>query len=55
MVAVGDNQYGQCNVAAWQNIIDIRATEDVTFGMDAQGQIFACGNLSREESDILFR
>lgn len=43
VVAVGNNEYGQCNVSGWRNIIAIAAGEYYTVGLKADGTVVAVG------------
>ena len=38
VVAAGSNDYGQCNVTDWENIIDISAYDTVTIGLKRMEQ-----------------
>ena len=44
VVAEGDNEYGQCNVTDWQNIVDICAGSSHTVGLRADGTVVAVGD-----------
>ncbi|MDD5021878.1 MAG: hypothetical protein PHR82_07120, partial [Endomicrobiaceae bacterium] len=44
VVAVGDNNYGQCDVNGWENIIAISAGSDYTVGLKKDGRVVAVGN-----------
>ena len=44
VVAVGDNDYGQCNVSDWSDIVAISAEENHTIGLKADGTVVAVGN-----------
>ena len=43
VVAVGSNEYGQCNVSGWRNIIAVAAGEYYTVGLKADGTVVAVG------------
>lgn len=44
VVAVGTNEYGQCNVAEWSDIVDVTAGCNHTLGITKQGAVVAVGN-----------
>ena len=43
VVAVGDNEYGQCNVNGWRDIVAISAGSIHTVGLKADGTVVAVG------------
>ena len=43
VVAVGDNQDGQCNVSGWRDIVAISAVSSHTIGLKADGTVVAVG------------
>ncbi len=43
VVAVGSNEYGQCNVSGWRNIIAVAAGEYYTVGLKTDGTVVAVG------------
>lgn len=43
VVAVGDNEYGQCDVSSWTNIVAIAAGGGHTVGLKADGTVVAVG------------
>lgn len=44
VVAVGTNDYGQCNVANWRNIIDIASSSRHSVGLKSDGTVVAVGS-----------
>ena len=43
VVAVGRNEYGQCNVQDWRNIVAVAAEHDHTVGLRSDGTVVAVG------------
>ncbi len=43
-VAFGSNDYGQCNVSQWENIVKLAAGRYFTLGLCADGTVVACGS-----------
>jgi len=43
VVAVGDNQYGQCDVSGWTDIVQVAAGRHHTVGLKADGTVVATG------------
>ena len=39
VVAVGNNNYGQCNVTDWTNIVQVAAGDSYTVGLKADGTV----------------
>ena len=52
VVAVGHNEYGQCNVQDWTDIIAISAGSFHTVGLKANGTVVATGLGSNGECDV---
>lgn len=54
VVAVGDNTYGQCNVSAWTDIIDVSAGtgSDHSVGLKSNGTVVATGNNTNDQCDV---
>jgi hypothetical protein len=44
VVAVGDNQYGQCDVGSWSGIVEVAAGCGYTVGLRSDGTVVAVGN-----------
>jgi uncharacterized repeat protein (TIGR02543 family) len=44
VVAMGDNDYGQCNVGSWTDIVQVAAGRDHTVGLKSDGTLIAVGN-----------
>lgn len=44
VVAVGHNEFGQCNVSGWQSIIAVSAGKYHTVGLNDDGSVVAVGN-----------
>lgn len=49
VVAVGDNEFNQCEVGLWENIIAIAAGDWFTMGLDKDGQIF----ITKPSQDVI--
>ena len=43
VVACGDNEYGQCNVSGWTDIVAVSAAGFHTVGLKSDGTVMACG------------
>ena len=43
-MAIGDNEYGQCNVGSWKNIVAVSAGLNCTIGLKANGTVVAIGD-----------
>jgi alpha-tubulin suppressor-like RCC1 family protein len=43
VVAVGDNNYGQCNAGSWTDIIHVAAGQRHTVGLKNDGTVVAVG------------
>ena len=52
VVAVGGNEYGQCNVSDWQNIVAIAATDYHTVGLKADGMVVAVGENNSGQCNV---
>lgn len=52
VVAVGDNEYGQCNVSDWIDIIAISVSEDITIGLRTDGTVVAVGDNKYGQCDV---
>ena len=49
VVAAGNNDYGQCNVDSWKDIVAVAAGNVHTIGLKADGTVVATGcNFSRQ-------
>jgi preprotein translocase subunit YajC len=44
VLAVGDNEHGQCNVSGWTNVIQVAAGGFHTVGLKSDGTVVATGN-----------
>jgi alpha-tubulin suppressor-like RCC1 family protein len=42
--AVGRNEYGQCDVSAWCDIVAVAAGNAHTLGLSSDGKVFAAGD-----------
>lgn len=51
VVAAGDNNYGQCNVSDWTDIVAISAGWYCTVGLKADGTVVFTGNYMSNISD----
>jgi len=52
VVAVGNNDYGQCNVAGWTNITQVAAGYYHTVGLKDDGTVVAVGNNAHGQCDV---
>ena len=52
VVAAGSNDYGQCNVKSWRNIIDIIAIYDHTISITGDGRHFLAGKFGSDNNAI---
>ena len=52
VVAVGDNDDGQCNVSDWKDIVAISAGDDHTVGLKADGTVVAVGHNWYDQCDV---
>ncbi len=43
VIAAGDNNYGQCNVSHWRDIVSVAGGEDHTVGLTSEGTAIAVG------------
>lgn len=43
VVAIGRNEFGECDIDDWQNIIDVNAGFDLTVGLKSDGTVVAAG------------
>ena len=50
VVAVGENDYGQCDVSGWTNIVAIAAGDLHTVGLKADGTVIAVGPVGFNDS-----
>lgn len=44
VVSEGTNNYGECNVSGWDNIVDVAAGSTHTVALRSDGTVVACGN-----------
>lgn len=52
VVAGGSNNYGQCNVSNWADIIAVSAGTSHTVGLKADGTVVAVGNNDCQQCDV---
>jgi alpha-tubulin suppressor-like RCC1 family protein len=52
VVAVGDNDYGQCDVGGWTDIVQVAAGSDHTVGLKSDGTLVAVGYNYPGECDV---
>ena len=52
VVAAGDNNYGQCNVASWSDIKTVSAGDEHTVGLKADGTVVATGNNNKGQCNV---
>ena len=52
VVAVGDNDHGQCDVSSWRDIVAVSAGEYCTVGLKADGTVVAVGHNFYGQCDV---
>ena len=52
VVATGSNEFGQCNVSGWTDIVAIAAGEHHTVGLRADGTLVATGKNDKRQCDV---
>jgi len=52
MMAVGNNEYGQCNVSGWRNIIAVSAGQAHSVGLKGGCIVVAVGNNDYDQCDV---
>ncbi len=52
VVAVGDNDYSQCDVESWTNIVAISAGDSHTVGLKSDGTVVAVGDNDYSQCDV---
>ncbi len=52
VIAVGDNDDGQCDVSGWADIVAISAGSYYTVGLKADGTVVAVGNNKNRQCDV---
>ncbi len=52
VAAAGNNDFGQCDIGTWKDIIAVYAGETITIGLRSDGTIVAAGNNDHGQSDI---
>jgi len=52
VVAVGNNDKGQCNVSGWRDIVAVAAGVDRTVGLKADGTVVAVGNNEKGQCNV---
>ena len=52
VVAVGNNDYGQCNVSGWRDIVAVNTGEKHTVGLKADGTVVALGDNRIGKCDV---
>lgn len=53
VVAVGENNAGQCNVEDWTNIVAVYAAQEITVGLTAEGTLRIAGNYDPNSNTVL--
>ena len=43
VVATGNNNYGECNLSGWKNIVAVSAGENCTLGLKSDGTLVFAG------------
>ena len=54
VVAVGNNDYGQCDVSDWTNIVAVSAGVYHTVGLKADGTVVAVGYNKYGQCDVSY-
>ncbi len=49
--SVGGNQYGQCDVSQWNDLVAVSAASDYTVGLRSDGTVLGAGNYEDEIED----
>ena len=52
VIALGDNNYGQCDVDGWQGTVDVSAGYHYTVGLKADGSVVAVGENGLGQCDV---
>ena len=52
VVAVGDNEYGQCDVGGWRDVVAVSAWVGHTVGLKADGTVVAVGLNGNGQCDV---
>ncbi|MBQ9988896.1 MAG: hypothetical protein IJP30_04090, partial [Clostridia bacterium] len=52
VVAVGNNELGQCNVSEWSDIVSVSAGDDHTVGLKADGTVVAVGSNGHGQCNV---
>ena len=52
VVAAGDNEYGQCDVSGWKDIIAVSAGYYHTVGLKKDGTVMATGRNTDGQCDV---
>ena len=52
VVAIGNNEKGQCNVQDWENIVSVVAGYNHTVGLKEDGTVVACGDNEEGLCDV---
>ena len=52
VVAVGDNEYGQCNVSGWRSVVAIAAGRYYTVGLKSDGTVVAIGDNAKGQCNV---
>ena len=52
VLAYGNNEYGQCDVSEWTDIVDIAAGSNFSLGLKVDGTVVATGNNDSGQCDV---
>ena len=52
VVAVGNNNDGQCNVSGWRDIVAVAAGDNYTVGLKADGTVVTVGDNEDGQCDV---
>ena len=52
VVAVGENEYGECNTSSWDGIVSIATGAAITVGLRYDGTVVATGRLNNNHYDV---
>ncbi|MBO7251085.1 MAG: hypothetical protein J6V25_00505, partial [Oscillospiraceae bacterium] len=52
VLATGENEFGECNVSGWTDIIAVSASSNHTVGLRSDGTVVAAGNNDSGQCDV---
>ena len=54
VTATGSNDYQQCDVSSWENIVSVSAGHDFSIGLKSDGTVVATGYNGTNQCDVIF-